>query len=56
MTLWIVFGKILRINYYFEFLIVVAIVFSIINYGWLLYAGIKTKETIRRYYIRFYKI
>ena len=56
MTGWIVLGKILRINYYLEFLIVVGFAFAIVNYGWLLYAGVKTKETIKRYYIAFYKI
>lgn len=56
MTMLAVFGKILRFDYVLEFLALGGFAFAIVNYGWLLYAGIKTKETIKRYYIAFYKI
>ncbi len=51
-----VFGKLMGQEYTLEIVFLGGLVCMFINYGWSLYAGIKTKETIKRYYIGFYKL
>lgn len=42
-------------NYPLEAAFLGGVLLGIINYGWSFYAGIKTKDVVKRYFIGFYR-